>query len=100
MASFLFCGAAHAQVSHHNVEVQSCRAIPNGALQILGKSDTNNLNYSLTYSVSGFSETIIDRYFSLCMAALATEKKLRLDYLVCSGQSCTPQGISSIQLIK
>lgn len=85
---------------HHNLSVATCRALPSGDIQILGVSDTDNQTRSVLFSTSVFKEKVLDRYLSLCLASLTSSNKLRLDYLDCTGTTCSPTTNSSLNFYK
>lgn len=85
---------------HHNIQVNNCRVHPSGNIQILGLSDSDNINKSLTFSPELVSEKVLDRYLSLCLSSIASGLKLRIDYLDCTGGQCTPKTGTTVQIIK
>ena len=98
--TFLVTLNCNADEEHHNLKVNNCRAQPSGYIQILGISESDNLERNLTFSTDMFSEKVLDRYFSLCMASIASGLNLRIDYLECTENSCTPKSNTTAQLYK
>lgn len=92
--------SALSEVQHHNFSINICRTLPSGDIQIAGKSETDSQNRLINFSTSSFQEKVIDRYLSLCLTSLSSGAKLRIDYLDCSGTSCTATSNTSLNLYK
>jgi hypothetical protein len=95
-----FSLAAYSEQQHHNLAVNTCRALPAGDLQIVGISEADNQSRSIIFSATAFREKVVDRYLSFCLMSLAAGSKLRIGYLDCTGTVCTTTGGTSLNAYK
>ena len=96
----VFSCSALSEQQHHNISVTICRAFPTGNLQIRGVSAMDNQMRDIIFYESNLSESVINRYLSLCLAAFSTGDVLRIDYLDCTGTSCSVTNSTTLNLQK
>jgi hypothetical protein len=96
----LFSSIAVAEQQHHDFTVTICRALPTGNVQIRGTSAVDGQLRDVIFDQSSLSETVMNRFLSLCLTSFSTGDALRIDYLDCVGLSCNPTAFTTLNLQK